>query len=67
MTTLKLKKCEGVVKKSLFAIINVLDQIKTQKIYQKLFQKIPECCNLFLIVTKLKKWVKKQLIIILMH
>lgn len=45
--------CEKTVKNSLFTIIHVLDQHKTEQIREKfLFQKILKSCNLFLSTSK---------------
>ena len=54
------KMCEKAVQMSLFAIIHVPDQHKTQQMNANVILKPLECCYLFLIATKLKNCVKRS-------
>ena len=59
--------CEKAVKKSLFAIIHVPDQHKTQQIREKVISENTGMLQFIPNHNKLKKCVKMQLIIIFMH
>ena len=54
------KACERVVKKIVVCSNTCSWSAQNSKMYEKLFQKIPKCCNLFLIATKLERCVKSS-------
>ena len=59
--------CDKIVESDLKMLKFVLDDFKTQEMFEKFISKISECCNLFLIATKLKQMYEKAVDYTLIH